>query len=72
MSEAILYETKNLYCVKQGKVFKIRLNAGHIAFNIGTKNDLNGAKKFMERLELYPKNLKYLIPVEERYRLSHL
>ena len=72
MSETILHETKNLYCVEQGKIFEIRLKAGHIAFIIGTKNDLDRAKKFMERLELYPKNLKYLIPVEERYRLSHL
>lgn len=54
----ILFETENLYLIKKKDKFSIYLNGATHAVLVGEKKDLDSAKKTMERLEKYPKNLR--------------
>lgn len=56
----ILHETQNLYVVKAGNDFEIRLNGNTYATVVGKKPTLESAKTFMDKLEKYPANLKFL------------
>jgi hypothetical protein len=51
---------------------EVHLNTGTHSFLIGKSKDLESAKKLIEKLEKYPKNLKYLIPRENWYHIELL
>lgn len=60
MEQDILYETENFYCFQVGGQIEIRLNKGTHSVVVGTKKTFDAAKKFVDRCEKYPQNLKYL------------
>ena len=68
----IIHETENLWCIKKGNKYEIMLQAVTHSYKIGEKPTFEGAKTFMDRMEKYPKNLKYLLPESERHKLAHL
>lgn len=68
----IIHETENLWCIKKGDKYEIMLQVVTYSYKIGEKPTFESAKTFMARLELFPKNLKYLLPTNERYKLAHL
>ena len=68
----IIHETENLWCIKKGNKYEIMLQVVTHSYKIGEKPTFDAAKRFMERMEKYPKNLLYLIPAADRYKLSLL
>lgn len=68
----IIHETENLWCIKKGDKYEIMLQVVTHSYKIGEQSSLDSAKRFMERMEKYPKNLLYLIPAADRYQLSLL
>jgi hypothetical protein len=49
--------------------FEICLKMASYSICVGQKQDLESAKKFIDKAEKYPKNLKFMIPPEYRYAL---
>ena len=53
-----IFETENLTLHKVKKEFEIRLEGNVHSVLVGTVSDFEKGKKFMERAERYPANLK--------------
>ena len=63
----ILFESKYFWVSDS---FEVNLNLGTFSMLIGINKSLDEAKRLIERLERYPKNLKYLIPREHWYQFD--
>lgn len=64
MKDKILFESKYFWVDDQ---FQINLHAGNFSLNVGRKKTLAEAIAFIEKVERYPKNIKYLVEPEYRY-----
>lgn len=68
----IIYETENLWAIKQCGKYKIMLQCITHSYLIGEKPTLEAAKTFMDRMEKYPDNMIYMLPESERFKMAQV
>lgn len=68
----IIYETKNLWAIKKGDKYEIMLQCVTHSYLVGEKPSLEAAKAFMDRMEKYPKNMIYMLPECERFKMAQI
>lgn len=60
----ILYETEHFWVYENSKKktpFEILLKGSVCSFIVGEKPSLDDAKKFIDKMERHPKNIKFLL-----------
>lgn len=70
MENKILFESKFFWVEQSSGKFLINLKVTGYSYLVGEKESLDSAKKFIEKLEKYPKNLKFLLPKENQYQVK--
>ena len=58
----ILHESANFWVCKRGGKYEINVKADSCSYLVGNKPDLESAKNFIDKLEKYPQNIRYLLP----------
>lgn len=64
---AILFESDHFWV---SETFEVNLNLNTYSVLIAINKSLDEAKKLIEKLEKHPRNLKYLLPIEDRYQFE--
>ena len=62
MRDKIVHETTNLFLWKTKSGLEIHLQGNTHAWLVGKPKSVEAGKRFMENVERYPKNLKFLVP----------
>lgn len=66
MENKIAFESKFFWVEKSEGKFLINLKVTGYSYLVGTKENLDSAKKFIEKAEKYPANLKFLLPKDRQ------